>query len=79
MKGKKERKKGREREREEGAATRRRNQVKGYSNMYAKRNVLARIGLRLQPISIACLHSLAPSLQRIEHGYEIQGWPTEGH
>ena len=47
--------------------------------MYAKRNVLARIGLRLQPISIACLHSLAPSLQRIEHGYEIQGWPTEGH
>jgi len=47
--------------------------------MYAKRNVLARIGLRLQPISIACLHSLAPSLQHIEHGYEIQGWPTEGH
>jgi hypothetical protein len=72
MKGKKERKK----EREEGAAIRRRNQVKGYSNMYAKRNVLARIGLRLKPISIACLHSLAPSLQRIEYGYEIQGWPT---
>lgn len=77
MKGKKERKKESERQREKGggggATRRRRNQVKGYSNMYAKRNVPARIGLRLQPISIACLHSLAPSLQRIEHGYEIQG------
>jgi hypothetical protein len=50
--------------------------------MYAKLNVLGRLGLRLQPISIACLHSLAPSLQSIEDGYEMhvsgQGWPREG-
>jgi hypothetical protein len=56
-------------------------QAKGYSNMYAKLNAPAWLCLGLQPISIACLHSLTLSVQHIEQGYEIQvsgqGWPLQ--